>query len=1297
MLSSLLLTQSDKSNQPSPSQLSENQNINSNQVGSTQTNFWQTCNGPYGGYITSVAINSTGDIYVGTFGRGVYRTTDNGENWTQVTIDFPHLYVDCLSINDSGHIFAGSDGSGIYRSTDNGENWTWLANGLTNMNIQTLAINDSGHIFAGTGAGGGIFRSTNNGNNWTNINSGLTFPYIWSIAFNDSGHVFAGAGNGNIYQSKNNGDLWLLIDSGLTTGLITSIAIDNQGKIFASYASSFSSGGVLRSTDNGMTWIGVNNGLNDKSFWSIAVNDSGHLFAGTYDGLVFRTMDHGASWTQIMTLGLKDQSVFSLAFNHNGHVFMGTGGAGVLRSIDNGERWTSINTGLTNIHVLSLATSANGHIFVGTYQSGLYRSTDNGENWEPTNNGLTDSYVWSLLCTPDGQIFAGNYDGIFRSTNDGENWTQVYSGSYIFSFAINSNGDLFAGSYDNVLRSTDNGVTWVEQNIGTSMHLVASLSCNESGHIFAGSRKGVVRSTDNGEHWTKILDGTVYHNSLCVTKNGYLFVSTWDTFLRSSDNGNTWIDLYNNDIRSITANSRGHIFIGDAAHGIFRSTNDGYSWGTINSGLSDPIPDIWALAVSPTGVIFAGSQLRGVFRSTRSTTTQISGMKFRDRNVNGIKDSGDVAWGGWKIYLGGAEDESTYTDWNGKYLFQDLAGGDYIVYQENKPEMPQSLPGNNGVYNITLTVGDSADGIDFGNYYFGSIEGIKFEDLNGNHQRDDNEPGISDWKIRLEGPRIDSVVTDSNGYYRFNSLQPGLYTVSEDERSSWLQTCPDSIERYMIQVKEGTYYTGHDFGNMQFSAIVGKIFFDENQNGVRDSAEVGLSGWKIWLNGPINDSTVTDIKGNYGFSALSMGSYTLSVEVRPYCFHNQSPPDLDSITIADDSLILDTNFGMVGFCTISQLPSSYNQDWNVVSIPVIVPDLRKEILFPFSKSNAFAYEGRYVQQDTLSYGKGYWLKLELDTTIIHSGLPLTRDTIEVLKGWNIIGSFSEPVSIARILTFPESLLVTTFYQYEGSYFSTDTIQPGKGYLVKTNQSGKLFRSSGILPSNFPKEVSSALSSLSRMTIEDATGKYQNLYFGQKMESDHPLTYYELPPLPPVGVFDARFATNRIVEFSMNETPRIIPINISSPQYPLRISWLMNVLQPVNGSIVIDGKTIALNGSSVISIQNPIENIHIQLESNTITGFPKSYALHQNFPNPFNPTTEIKYDLHEDAFVSLIVYDVLGREVQTLLNGMVSAGYNSVPFNASLLPSGVYFYRFSATPVSGQTGSFTDMKKMLLAK
>jgi hypothetical protein len=100
--------------------------------------------------------------------------------------------------------------------------------------------------------------------------------------------------------------------------------------------------------------------------------------------------------------------------------------------------------------------------------------------------------------------------------------------------------------------------------------------------------------------------------------------------------------------------------------------------------------------------------------------------------------------------------------------------------------------------------------------------------------------------------------------------------------------------------------------------------------------------------------------------------------------------------------------------------------------------------------------------------------------------------------------------------------------------------------------------------------------------------------------------------------------------------------------------------------------------------------------------PLTFALHQNYPNPFNPTTIISFDLAEPSYVTLTVYDVIGREVATLVNHeLMEDGTRQVEFNAGRLSSGVYFYKLAARAVpatEGQTGkSFVDVKKMILLR
>jgi hypothetical protein len=93
--------------------------------------------------------------------------------------------------------------------------------------------------------------------------------------------------------------------------------------------------------------------------------------------------------------------------------------------------------------------------------------------------------------------------------------------------------------------------------------------------------------------------------------------------------------------------------------------------------------------------------------------------------------------------------------------------------------------------------------------------------------------------------------------------------------------------------------------------------------------------------------------------------------------------------------------------------------------------------------------------------------------------------------------------------------------------------------------------------------------------------------------------------------------------------------------------------------------------------------------------PQSFKLEQAYPNPFNPSTTIKYEVSSEALITIRVFDILGREVRVLVNETKLSGEYETVFDASSLPSGIYFYRMTALPHRGSI--FTETRKVLLIK
>jgi hypothetical protein len=124
-----------------------------------------------------------------------------------------------------------------------------------------------------------------------------------------------------------------------------------------------------------------------------------------------------------------------------------------------------------------------------------------------------------------------------------------------------------------------------------------------------------------------------------------------------------------------------------------------------------------------------------------------------------------------------------------------------------------------------------------------------------------------------------------------------------------------------------------------------------------------------------------------------------------------------------------------------------------------------------------------------------------------------------------------------------------------------------------------------------------------------------------------------------------------------------------------------------GQIVADALHYASDHIPILALFEFESPIGIEPVSSEI---PSEFNLSQNYPNPFNPSTVIKFDISQQSLVQLKVYDVLGRETAVLISQHMLPGEYEKVFDGSMLPGGVYFYRFTA-------GSYTETKKMILIK
>jgi hypothetical protein len=360
--------------------------------------------------------------------------------------------------------------------------------------------------------------------------------------------------------------------------------------------------------------------------------------------------------------------------------------------------------------------------------------------------------------------------------------------------------------------------------------------------------------------------------------------------------------------------------------------------------------------------------------------------------------------------------------------------------------------------------------------------------------------------------------------------------------------------------------------------------------------------------------------------------------------------------------------------------------WQLISLPVI-PSC------PYVIPYLFWFYGSYVVKNTLEVGKGYFKKLD-DSVLTFEGLPLTIDTIPLIPGWNLIGSLSKPVPTGTITVIPPTLHVSRFFGFSGSgYQVADAIQPTHAYWVKVDNYGSLilkdtasFHKSSVEGNSFESAAS--------LKIVDAGNRSRTLYFGRGTELPADPLQFELPPVPPEGVYDVRFLGDRLCQPIENAKAKNYPIVIRSAEYPVTVSWDLR-FQKLAVSLKAGDRNIAMGPHGSVTIANPGDTLMLKVGGSPAA--PRDFALDPNYPNPFNPQTVIQYQLPVDSKVDIRIYNSLGQVSETLVNGFEPAGYKSVAWNGSNFASGIYFCRLQAVDITNPSKTFVQVRKLVLLR
>lgn len=366
--------------------------------------------------------------------------------------------------------------------------------------------------------------------------------------------------------------------------------------------------------------------------------------------------------------------------------------------------------------------------------------------------------------------------------------------------------------------------------------------------------------------------------------------------------------------------------------------------------------------------------------------------------------------------------------------------------------------------------------------------------------------------------------------------------------------------------------------------------------------------------------------------------------------------------------------------------NSATGEWSLVSIPI------KGSVVSLDNSAIFGFNNTYQRSSELETLKGYWIKSNEGETYSSAGNRLLSASIDLSKGWNLVGALGNWVDPSTIEDPSGILTQTPIYTYrDGSYVEgPDLIEVGEGFWIYAAESGTVSMEAGVSQSSktsTARKKDRVLADIDRIEFE-AEGTKADFYMNRAEMSSQEMARYLLPPKAPSPQLDVRtsegYKASDEKEVKLELVSDSYPVKVTVPQTHNNTSDSYRLIVHIDENEkyldLLPGKTVAVSQDHDKIVLKRVGENEMAVEN----------KLSPNYPNPFNPETTIKYQVGSQADVSMEVYNVLGQKVRTLVNEAKQPGTYNVRFNASDLASGIYYVRI-------QIGNFSEIQKMTLIK
>ena len=631
------------------------------------------------GRVNCIAFHpsSSTTIFAGTPAGGLWKTTNDGATWTNLSDGIPSIGVSGIAINPGNpniiYILTGDGDAGdtpcvgVLKSTNGGA--TWAETGLTADDLggqrgYKLAMHPSNSSILFAVTGNGIFKTENSGTTWTQVQSGNFRDLEFKPG--SPATVYASTSN-SFYRSTDTGDNWTLITSGLPTGesrVAIGVSVDNPAYVYLLCGPGGSPGsgsykGLYRSFDSGLNFgnqsttpniLGSNSAGSDdgdQAWYDLAIavdpDDVADVLTGginiwksTNYGVTFSNVTH---WAPPGTWEYTHADIHALEYNPlNGYLYVGSDG-GLYKSTDDGGTWTDISEGSSGLGIMQLYRIAGIQTNTGVIIGG---AQDNGSNRYTSALGTTifhmrqaDGMDCAIDPTNENIMYSMSQNGgLARSTDFGVNWSGIVpagaTGAWVTPLVHNPNATniLYAG-YDDVYKTTNGGSTWT--NTGVDGRGAIAMGTNNTSRIYASNGTSIWMSDDAGGTWNSISAGLPGYSITFIAVNPdnspevYVTLSGFNAgqkVYRSLNAGTTWTNI-SGTLPNIIVNCIAFedndgspddaVYIGTDIGVFYRDANLG-DWIPFGNWL--PTVPVFDLEINHSAdLITAGTFGRGIWRS----------------------------------------------------------------------------------------------------------------------------------------------------------------------------------------------------------------------------------------------------------------------------------------------------------------------------------------------------------------------------------------------------------------------------------------------------------------------------------------------------------------------------------------------------------------------------------------------------------------------------------------------------------------------------------------------------------